>query len=322
MKFRVASLAVAALIATSAPAFAWESKGHEIVNGLAANNLAGRVPAFVTTPQASFEIRYLGPELDRLKGSGQSWDSDYDPGHYIDLQDDGTVAGVIRADALPVSAAAYDEALRSANSDQYRAGYLPYAILDGWEQLRQDFAYWRVDKGEARAIDEQLVVRDIGTWGHYIGDGCQPLHLTVHFNGWGDYANPNGYTESHKTHALFEGEFVNRFVSERQVAALMPRQSTLPAPAALLSQQAVMNEIMRYLMQGSRTVPQLYQIEKRGGFANGSPEAVRFTASQLASGATELRDLTVWAWQDSINASIGYPARPVRDILSGKAPLS
>ncbi len=26
---------------------------------------------------------------------------------------------------------------------QYKAGYLPYSIVDGFQQLRKDFAYWR-----------------------------------------------------------------------------------------------------------------------------------------------------------------------------------
>lgn len=319
MRFRVITLAVGALIACALPALAWEQKGHEMVNHLAAQGFAGRLPAFVTVPQATFEITYLGPEMDRLKGSGKSWDADYDPGHYVDVRDDGTIAGVVRLDALPVSAAAYDEALRAANTDQYRQGFLPYTILDGWEQLREDFAYWRVDRGEARLIDQQLVLRDIGDWGHYIADACQPLHVTVHFNGWGDYPNPGGYTQSRKTHAMFEGEFVNRYVTAQRVAALVPRASTLPVPSQLLSQQTVLREIGRYLRQSASTVPALYQIEKAGGFASGSPQAVQFTASRLAAGATELRNLAVWAYQDSLNASVGYPAERVRDILAGKA---
>lgn len=320
MRTRLCILAVAASLACASPAFAWENKGHEMVNNLGAKTLPASLPSFVRTPQAVAEITYLGPEPDRLKGSGRSWDSDYDPGHYIDLNDDDTVAGVIPFNQLPDSAAAYDKALHAANTDQYVMGYLPYSILDGWEQLREDFAYWRVDKGSVRGIDEQLILRDIGMWGHYVGDACQPLHVTVHFNGWGKYPNPNGYTESPKTHAFFEGEFVNRFVNESQVEALIPRTSALSAPNELLSQATVLHEIERYLLASGHTVPQLYQIEKAGGFANGSPQAVQFVASRLAGGAAELRDLTTWAWDDSLNESVGYPSEKVRDILSGKAP--
>lgn len=320
MRLRTTLLTIAAVLACAAPSPAWEHKGHELVNNLAAKGLAGRVPAFVTVPQATFEITYLGPELDRLKGSGTSWDGDYDPGHYLDLQDDGTVAGVVALNDLPPSGAAYDEALRAANTDQYHQGYLPYSILDGWEQLREDFAYWRVDKGAARAIDQQLILRDIGYWGHFVADACQPLHVTVHFNGWGKYPNPNGYTQSTKTHALFEGAFVNKYVTQARVAALMPKAVRLRGSGTLVPQRTVLHEVERYLAHSGSTVPTLYEIEKAGGFASGSPAAVQFTASRLAEGATEMRDLTVWAWEDSLNESVGYPAERVRDILAGKAP--
>jgi hypothetical protein len=317
---RAALLTIVALFACAAPVLAWGPKGHTIVNRLAAQALADQnVPSFLKTASAQFEIAYLGPEEDRLKGSGRSWDADYDPGHYLDLMDDATVAGVVSMNDLPPSQAAYDEALRAANTDSHRQGYLPYSILDGWEELRDDFAYWRVDKGEVKQIDEQLVLRDLGVWGHFVGDACQPLHVTVHFNGWGKYPNPNGYTQSRRTHAFFESEFVNRYVTQARVAALVPHAVHLQAGAQPASQKQVLSEIVRYLLETSRTVPQLYQIEKTGGFANGSPQATRFTASRLATGTAELRDLVLWAYEDSLNAKVGYPAVSLRDILAGKA---
>jgi hypothetical protein len=299
-----------------APAAAWGSKGHTIVNRVAARDLAQQgVPAFLSTAQAVFEIGYLGPEMDRLKGSGPAWDADYDPGHYVDLLDDGSIAGAVPFNDLPPAMQAYDDALHGVGTNPYQQGYLPYSILDGWEQLREDFAYWRVDKGDAKALDEQLILRDVGVWGHFIGDGSQPLHVTVHFNGWGDYPNPNGYTQSRATHSSFEDAFVNRYAQEAAVASMVDAKSTLPHPSSLLPQTIVMHEVERYLLATNRTVPQLYAIEKAGGFRDGSKQAVQFVDARLAAGATELRNLVVWAWQDSLNASVGYPAKPVRELL-------
>ncbi len=311
------------------PAWAWGSKGHTIINHLAALGFAGRMPAFISSQSDVFEIAYLGPEMDRIKGSGSSWDDDEDPAHYVDLLDDGTVAGVVNASAMPKDREAYDTALRAAKTDQYRQGYLPYAILDGWEQLRQDFAYWRVDDFAAgrdpsaahmRDVMQRVIAQDLGVWGHFVGDGSQPLHVTVHFNGWGDFPNPGGFTQSHKTHSMFESAFVDRFVGEAQVERLVSLQSQLAVPQDLLPQTSVMRAIMSYLETSDRTVPQLYQIEKRGGFAGGSAEARTFAAERLAAGAMEMRDLAVWAWQDSAYAGVGYPAVRVQDVLSGKAP--
>jgi hypothetical protein len=46
---------------------------------------------------------------------------------------------------LPATQEVYDTALRVHGSNEYDAGYLPYSIVDGWEQLQKDFAYWRID---------------------------------------------------------------------------------------------------------------------------------------------------------------------------------
>jgi hypothetical protein len=100
--------------------------------------------------------------------------------------------GIVPLDKLPVTREAYDTWLRAGGSTQYRAGYLPYSMVDGWQQLVKDFAYWRAAvKGaetaatpEERAwfeadrqLREKLTLRDIGIWSHYVGDASQPLHV-------------------------------------------------------------------------------------------------------------------------------------------------
>jgi len=152
-----------------------------------------------------------GRELDRSKGAGETHDKECDPGHYVDLADDGKVMGILPLDRLPVTREEYDTQLRSGGSTQYQAGYLPYSIVDGWQQIRKDFAYWRaVVKGAETAVPpeerawfeadrrlrEKLTLRDIGIWSHYVADASQPLHVSVHFNGWGKFrtrrATPTG----------------------------------------------------------------------------------------------------------------------------------
>ena len=333
---RIASLFIAVLFVSPAPALAWGTKGHEIIGQLAGSSFPAVLPSFMRTMSAQYEIMYLGPELDRLKGSGTAWDAENDPGHYIDLDDSGMIAGVVSLQKLPDSREAYDTALRAANTDQYRQGYSPYAIVEGWEQLRDDFAYWRVDNYRAahassagaraeavtnRAIDQALILRDIGVWGHFVEDACQPLHVTIHFNGWGEYPNPNGYTTSNHTHAFFESTFVNKYISAGLVRPLM-KPSAITAPTALVPvpQEQVMAAVADYISGSLQAVQPLYDIEKAGGFAQGTPQAIAFTATQLARGADELRDLVTWAWFDSLNLKVGYPYQSVRDILKGLPP--
>ncbi len=75
----------------TASADAWGLTGHTIINNLAAAGFANRMPAFLTTRGVQFELTYLGAQPDRLKGSGRAWDAEYDPAHYVDLNDDATI---------------------------------------------------------------------------------------------------------------------------------------------------------------------------------------------------------------------------------------
>ena len=51
---------------------------------------------------------------------------------------------------MPAGRLDYDTALRTVGSTQYKAGWLPYAVIDGWQQLVQDFAIWRTDVAGAK----------------------------------------------------------------------------------------------------------------------------------------------------------------------------
>ncbi len=191
-------LAALVLLPAAPPAFAWGATGHEFVSGIAAETLPAELPAFVRAPQAIADIAVLGRELDRSKGAGPTHDSERDPGHFVALTDDGSIVGVMPLEEIPLTREAYDTALRAKGFDQYRAGYLPLAIVDGWQQLVKDFAYWRAASVGARtartAADrawfdtdrrrrEALTLRDLGVWSHYVGDASQPLHVSVHFDG-------------------------------------------------------------------------------------------------------------------------------------------
>ena len=131
-------------------ALAWGASGHRMISRLAIESLPAAVPAFLRTPRAAALVGELAREPDRSKGTGDSHDHDRDPGHYINLSDDFAVAGVVPIDPLPATREDYDTDLRSKGTDEYEVGFLPYSIVDGWEQLQKDFAYWRADVAAGR----------------------------------------------------------------------------------------------------------------------------------------------------------------------------
>ncbi|MBV8281753.1 MAG: S1/P1 Nuclease [Candidatus Eremiobacteraeota bacterium] len=270
------------------------------------------------------EIALLGPEADNLKGGGKSLDDDSDPGHYLDIGDDGRIAGAVILKEFPPNREAYDTLLRGAGTDEYKMGFLPYALIDGFEIVRKDLAYWRVaDVGartaanpgdraafaRVRVLRELLTIRDIGYWSHFVGDGSQPLHLTVHYNGWEER-----YPGSRGLHARFETAYVERYLSEPQVRARMGSLARCGC--------AIQQAIVTYLLATNAQVEPLYALFREGAFEARTDAGVDFVAGRLAFGASELRDLIVDAWEESEDQSVGYPPKRVRDVESGAVPLT
>lgn len=319
------SLAVL-LVAAPAQALAWGATGHRMIGELGMRALPTDAPAFLRTPKAAADAGELSREPDRSKGAGETHDKDRDPAHFLDVADDGAVmAGGPRIETLPPTRAEYEAALRAAGTDSWQAGYLPYAIIDRWQQLTHDFAYWRVlTAAEANpawaanrawfAADRQRreaqILQDIGELSHFVGDGAQPLHVTWHYNGWGDHPNPAGYTTA-KVHSMFEGALVRNAV---QPAAVAPRI----APLRLCGCR-VEKRVADYLAGTERLVVPFYELEKAGGLQRGDPRGPAFARDQLARGASELRDMIAEAWLASADHAVGWkPVKPA-DVAAGRA---
>jgi hypothetical protein len=318
----------AVLAAAPLPAWAWGAQGHRIVNGAAIRTLPQTLPPFLRAAGAHDEISLLGPEADRVKGAGSPLDDDDNPAHYVDALDDLTIGGTVKLGALPKDRAGYDRALHAATTptDQYAQGYLPYQIADGWQRIVRDLAYWRVDVvGETKAataeeraffaydrgVREAVTLRDIGYWGHFVADGSQPLHVTVHFNGWDGkrYPNPNNFSESRTIHARWETTLVRAVATEDLVTARVP--------ALAVSTDPVLTQIGSYLSASASKVPDVYRLEAAGGIDNPSPAATALVLDRLAAGAAQMRDLLVEAWLASADGKVGYPPISVRDVESG-----
>ena len=322
------TLGVAVLSAPSVVT-AWGNTGHRLIGVAAVRALPAELPAFLRTPGAAAEIGELSREPDRTKGGGQPHDRERDTAHFIDLDDSGRVMDQrgMAVDALPRLKSEYDAALTTAGLDVDDAGYLPYAIWDGYQQLVRDFATWRVlNAAEARESDpgkrawyredrlrrEALILRDMGYLGHYVGDGSQPHHTTIHYNGWSrDTPNPEGFTTSRQTHGAFEGAFTAR------VARLDAVEAAMTAPK--LEGFDLRARVPAYLKTTLAEVLPFYRLEKAGGFGEGDARGGTFAVNRLAAGASELRDLFILAWRDSADDEIGWPKVKVAEVEAGTA---
>jgi len=305
-------------------ALAWGGVGHRLIGVAAVRALPAEAPAFLRRPQMAGDMGELSREPDRSKDAGKVHDHDRNAGHFIDVEDDGRVLGGPSLAALPPTRADFETALRAAGTDQWQAGYLPYAIVDHTQQLAKDFAIWRVLAAAERnprwrahqawyAQDrrrrEALILASLGDLGHFVGDGAQPLHVTAHYNGWGDYPNPRGYSTA-KVHGPFESAFVHDNLRQDMVSA---RLGPMRVPTGPLEVHVAL-----YLTETWRQVEPFYVLEKAGAFRGPDPRGVAFAAQRLAAGASELRDLIVLAWRMSASEKVGWSPIAVADVEAGR----
>lgn len=274
----------------------WGEQGHLLSGRAAALKLPAEMPKFFR--KAAEQLAYLNPEPDRWRARDEA---DIDkalntaaaPDHYIDLE-------IIPAGALK-AANRYDFAaeLIKVGRKPADAGFLPYRILEIFQRLRVEFRLWRVEKDkERRRWIEQRIINDAGVLGHYVSDGSNPHHTTIHHNGWVG-ANPKGYTTYSRErgfHFRFEDEFVRTHLQLNEVMPLIGNSGRII--------EHPREEIIAYLQRSHAKLEELYILDKREPFGETttSVEHEQFAAQRLAAGAEMLRDLWWTAWVTSASA--------------------
>src|SRR5690606_38492213 len=165
------------------------------------------------------------------------------------------------------------------------AGMLPYRIIELYQRLVTGMRQWRAATDEAeRGWIEQRIINDAGILGHYVTDGSQPHHTSVHHNGWNEsYPNPRGYTTDRTFHSRFESRFVEANVTADD---LIPRIAAEPRRI-----ENVRDDVLSYLRATHSQLDRLYQLEQAEPFsANTTAGAHReFAVQRLVAGAEMLR---------------------------------
>ena len=333
-----------AALALPVAALAWDYPGHRIVNQLALASLPADFPRWVQTPANAERIAFLAGEPDRWRNSRSELLQHYNGlDHYFDLEELAD-AGIDVETLTPFRYvfAAQFAAGRAANPARFPPldsakdpdhsrewpGFLPWAIAEYYAKLQSAFSYLktfeRYGTPDEVANARANVIYLMGVGGHYVGDGAQPLHTTIHFNGWVG-PNPMGYTTRRTIHAWIDGGFIARAgITEEEIASQVAPARPLDLTPRADGRDPVFVAVVDYLRAGQTEVEPLYQLEKAGGFeterrtANpedrsaspegrtdnpegwtGSPEGRAFIDAQLLKGGEMLGALWLTAWRQA-----------------------
>jgi hypothetical protein len=291
MRIILAGVAVAA--ATPAIVLGWGEVGHRLTGEAAVLEMPAATPAFFRN--AARQLAYLNPEPDRWRDRAEhaldpALDGGTAPDHFIDLEmaPPAVLAGALRAS----DRYGYLDTLAAAGVKGSVMGLLPFRILELAQRVREEFRLWRAAPDSTRPWIEARIINDAGVLGHYVADGSNPAHTSIHYNGWVG-PNPNGYATDKRFHARFESAYVGSRIALADVV------SRVDSTARVFPDFRA--AIIAYLRESNAQVERLYQIDKAHPFdaTATDPENKAFAANRLAAGARMLRDIWWTAWMTS-----------------------
>ncbi|MGH7992806.1 MAG: hypothetical protein ACREDQ_04775 [Limisphaerales bacterium] len=300
---------------------AWDYEGHYVVNQLALASLPTNFPAFVFTPAVRERIAFLAGEPDRWRNSPDlPLEQVNPPDHYIDLEelkkygltpetlpplryDFVEQLAVFRA-AHPLQFPADDLTKDKAHTRQL-VGFLPWKIVEDYDKLKSCFSYLKAyqDAGGTPAEIENAqenIIYIMGVMGHFVGDGSQPLHTTMYFNGWFG-PNPHGYTTDHTFHAWIDGGYF-RATGGLQLETMVGQIHPAERIGNSFQPDETFRAVLAYLVDQNKLVGPLYQLEKDGALSgNGDKglEGKNFLEHQLVKAGQMLGNLWLTAWLEA-----------------------
>jgi hypothetical protein len=284
-------IAVAVLLPVLAPG--WGDVGHTTINRVAAEKVPADMPQFLKT--ASKHIGWVGPEPDRWRSNLEKPLNDSQaPDHFIDLEYVDWLKP-LPPDRYKFIQAVYEYRASHPNADvpqPERIGFQPYITIEVFDRLKVAFREYRHAQaaGRSTADAEANALFYAGWLGHYVGDGSNPMHTSIQYNGWVG-PNPKGYSTTHDVHTKMETTFVNANQEVTNIADLVGAPKHLEHP---------FEDYIGYLRESQSKIEQAYELEKACGFeGHGTPESREFIRQQLGLGSQMLLNMWYTAWVDS-----------------------
>jgi hypothetical protein len=278
---------------------AWGPRGHQAANRAAIRSIPEDGPVFLKNYEDW--IAKTGPLPDSWRGVSEPYSKIFEDPNHGWFKEQFSFLTEIPRSRYEFVLRLYDEYLRIKDKDPGRAaltnvrwtGTLPYAAMENYDRIKAAMRQYRAvppQSADARFLAQDIAFY-VGWLGHYTADGAQPLHDSIHHDGWlGD--NPRDYTRDPRIHGRFESQFVDLIgLSDADLLPKISKPRLLDDP---------FSAILHHLDDAATHVEEVYILDKRGAFSNPKDtEAANLAVTQLARAAALLRDLVYTAWQKS-----------------------
>lgn len=299
-RFLLAAVAVASLCPV-VPAFAWGGRAHTAIDRAAVDSLPEDGPVFLKD-----YVEQIGEDAsvpDSWRAASEPFSKIAEDPNHGWFREQFAFMKVIPRSRFAFILALYreQEKMVAAGDRQGAArmnvrwtGTLPFAVAEGYGHLVADMRWMRhlSAHGKDTSGARMACAFYVAWMGHYVGDGSQPLHVTIHHDGWVG-PNPDGFTRAPQVHGQFESAYVDKIgLTEADVRAHMVPLSHQDGD--------VFEDTLAYLDRSGQDVRAVYALDKAGALSDPGNKAARAMIYERTSAAASmLRDLLVRAWHES-----------------------
>ena len=277
----------------------WGQRAHITANRMAVDALPADGPVFLKEYRE--QIGAAGPIPDSWRGNTEPYSKLVEDANHGWFREQFLFMKEIPRSRYEFVIRLYDEQLRIKDKQPELArlmnvrwtGTLPYAAMESYDHMKSAMRLYRRAKDAKQDTKwlEQQIAFHMAQLGHYTADGAQPLHVTIHHDGWVG-PNPKGFTTDPRVHGRCETQYVDLIqLVEADLKPFVPEAKRLDDPFVA---------VIDHLDQAFSRVEETYELDKAGAFTDKQNKAAReWVYSQLGHAATLLRDLTYTAWLES-----------------------
>ena len=271
-------ISVLAAVVGANPAVAWWGDGHGILTRAALRSLPEEMPEFFRSGEEVVAHVVYDPDLAKNRLLPALSDREH-PEHFLDIE-------LLKGRQLPLTRYEYSELCSEVGTSAKKAGLVVYAVAEWTELLTLALAEYR-RWPEVDAIKSKCLVY-AGHLAHYAQDLCQPLHLTIHFDG---RVSADGTSPHSGIHEKVDS------IIER--SGLTPEQ--LSAAGAPRAAADLMPAIMSEFESSYALVGRVYELESEleSGLDKPGSNARRFALERANAAARFTAELYLMAWQRS-----------------------
>ena len=257
------------------PVWAWWGGGHDILTQASVKALPEEMPEFFRSAEKMVAHCAYDPDISKERGTPHARQAEYGE-HYIDIE-------LFGEHPIPEGRDAHLKLCAELGLEPRKVGTLPYALAEWTERLAVAFAEYR--KWPDNPMIQNKCFLYAGFLAHYAQDMCQPLHLTINFDG---IKQPDGTRLHQGIHEKVD--------SAIELLALKP--TDLARGQRIEAVDDLMPAIIEQIKTGHSLVDNVYALaEDWKNLKNPTPDLVEFTLIRARESVRWTASLYLTAWK-------------------------